>query len=236
MSEQASELLPDDATLETAVAEYLKRHPDFFEGHLSLLAGLHVPHPSGGAVSLVERQVRTLREQLDNYKKQLSELVQVARQNDTLNSRLHRLTLELIGAGGLEEVLMILQDGLHEQFDADAVELRLLSADEMSAATEQGRIAGGEAAAVSHFRRFFDAQRPLCGRLKRGQLDYLFGSQADEILSTALIPLRGDGLLGMLAIGSRDQERFRPGMGTEFLVRLGEVVSRTLERHSIPGA
>ena len=237
MSEQTSSSPPrEDATLETVVAEYLKRHPEFFEGHLDLLEALRIPHPAGGVVSLVERQVQVLRDQLESHQRQLSDLVQVARQNDSLNHRLHRLTLELIGAGSLEEVLMVLQDDLHEEFDADAVELRLLSSEEMNAETEQGQIAGGEASGVSHFRRFFDSRRPLCGRLKRGQLEYLFGSQADDILSTALVPIRGEGLLGMLAIGSGDQERFQPGMGTEFLVRLGEIVSRTLETHSLPGA
>ena len=57
----------------------------------------------------------------------------------------------------------------------------------------------------------------------------MFGEQARDLGSAALIPLKGHGVLGLLAISSRDPERFHPGKGTEFLVRLGELVNRRLE-------
>ena len=41
---------------ESAIADYLKSHPDFFERHPLILLGLKLPHRTGGsAVSLVER-------------------------------------------------------------------------------------------------------------------------------------------------------------------------------------
>ena len=50
---------------ENEVADFLRTHPDFFERHLALLTELVVPHSSrGGAVSLLERQVGVLRDQL----------------------------------------------------------------------------------------------------------------------------------------------------------------------------
>ena len=45
---------------EQDVADYLRRHPDFFEDKPTLLADLRVPHATGTAVSLVERQVAVL--------------------------------------------------------------------------------------------------------------------------------------------------------------------------------
>jgi len=39
----------------------------------------------------------------------------------------------------------------------------------------------------------------------------------------------------VLAIGSGDAERFHPDMGTDFLVRLAQVVSRKLQVVSLPG-
>src|SRR5690554_3034051 len=44
------------------VAEYLRQNPAFFVEHDDLLADLLIPHQSGQAVSLVERQVKLLRE------------------------------------------------------------------------------------------------------------------------------------------------------------------------------
>ena len=44
------------------VAAYLKENPDFFINRDSLLAEITLPHESGKAISLLERQVRVLRE------------------------------------------------------------------------------------------------------------------------------------------------------------------------------
>jgi uncharacterized protein YigA (DUF484 family) len=41
---------------------------------------------------------------------------------------------------------------------------------------------------------------------------------------------------GILAIGSRDRERFHAGKGVDFLRRLGDIVSHTLQAVSVPGA
>ena len=44
------------------VADYLRAHPEFFESQTELLAELKIPHESGKAISLLERQVVILRE------------------------------------------------------------------------------------------------------------------------------------------------------------------------------
>ena len=85
------------------------------------------------------------------------------------------------------------------------------------------------------FQQFFNQNQPICGQLEQEQLDYIFGAESDRIASTALIPLKSDGVLGLLAIGSVDPKRFAPHHGTEFLSRLGEIISRTLQAVSLPG-
>jgi uncharacterized protein YigA (DUF484 family) len=85
------------------------------------------------------------------------------------------------------------------------------------------------------FMGFFERGRPVCGPLTPQQLDYLFGAQAEELGSAAILPIQGDDILGVLAIGSADPRRFHPDMGTEFLVRLTEIVSRKLQAVSLPG-
>ena len=84
-------------------------------------------------------------------------------------------------------------------------------------------------------RDFFERERPVCGRLGAEQMDFLFGAQAEEMGSAALLPLQTDDILGVLAIGSADPQRFHPDMGTEFLHRLTEVVGRKLQVVSLPG-
>ena len=216
--------------IEAEITRYLRQHPDFFLRHPGLLTELKIPHASGRAVSLVERQVETLRNQLQDYQQQLDELVKVAKENDALQSRMQRLTLELIDAATFEEVLTALEDELHDSFQADAVELRLFSASQLSE-----HVADDLPEHSTVFENFFKQERPICGPLAPGQLDYLFGAEADEIASAALIPLHSDGVLGLLAIGSRDPLRFVPQQGTVFLSRLGEIISHTLKAVSLPG-
>lgn len=212
--------------LEQTVTLFLQQHPDFFDRYPELLKELELPHQSGNAVSLIERQVKNLREEAARYRQQLDELIAVARENEQLNRRLHKLTLTLIHAVNFDEVIDVLQDKLHDDFQADAVELHLFSAAESSGETNPE---------LDGFREFLDVGEPLCGPLSDEQLNYLFGPQAEDIRSTALIPIKGQGLLGLLAFGSHNEQRFLQGMGTDYLTRLGEIVSETLEVVLEPG-
>lgn len=72
--------------------------------------------------------------------------------------------------------------------------------------------------------------KTLCGRLSERKMDFLFGSKARWVQSTALIPLGEKGSLGMMAIGSSDQARFFPGMGTLFLDLLANVIATNLQQ------
>jgi len=231
MTDQTSTLDEDlPADDEQAIVAYLADHPDFFERHLGLLRELQLPHPTNGqAISLLERQVMTLRTQAQQYRAQLEDLIQVARENERLNKQLHVLTLALIETGTLDEVFNTLQDELRSQFQADAVELRLFSAADLDKAVNEGE------PGPAMFRDFMDRGKPKCGMLKEPQLVFLFGSQAGDTGSVALVPIAGERAIGILAIGSRDPNRFHPGKGTEFLRRLGEVVSRTLQVLAEPG-
>jgi uncharacterized protein YigA (DUF484 family) len=225
MNQQSEEILPEQ-DMETAVVEYLTRNGDFFERNPSLLNLLHLPHQSGGAVSLVERQVNSLRKQADDYKRQMEQFITVARENELLNERLHRLTLDLIDCIDFNEVVNTLQDKLRDDFRAEAVELHLYSQAEADLDSNPD---------LDGFREVVDSASPRCGALSGKKLEYLFGPQAEDIQSTALIPIRGEGLIGILAIGSHNKQRFHPGMGTDYLKRLGEIVSKTLEVVSEPG-
>ncbi len=80
------------------------------------------------------------------------------------------------------------------------------------------------------FEGLFATCRPRCGQVRDSQREFLFGSDAASIGSVALIPLGGQPPLGLLALGSVDHERFHPGMSTEFLSRIGELVTQALSR------
>ena len=112
---------------EAAVAAYLLQHPDFLVRHGEVLAKLHIPHGVGGAVSLIEHQVAVLREQLGIERGRLNHLVARARDYDRLSGKLHEITLELIKSPDIKQARHVLETALCEDFNADAVALKLFS-------------------------------------------------------------------------------------------------------------
>src|SRR5215468_10055798 len=92
---------------DVSVAEYLQTYPDFFERNSPLLVKLRLPHlrNAGSTVSLVERQVEVLRERNQALERKLKELVDVARANDALADRIHRLSQRLIRAPSMLETI-----------------------------------------------------------------------------------------------------------------------------------
>ncbi len=215
---------------EELVAGYLERHPDIFSRHPALLAQIQLSHACGNAVSLIEHQVEALREQNSQLRSKLMELVQVARENDRINERMHRLSVTLLSAEGAEESIGLLNEVLRDVFGADAVTLRLFG-DSAEDALGSYRIARDDLALIP-FLDFLKDGKPRCGRLKAAQLEYLFHEHALEIKSAALIPINADEPLGFLAVGSRDPERFLLALGTVFLSRLGELVGFLLKRQT----
>lgn len=208
-----------DAEMDATVAAYLQDHPDFIARHPEVLSRLHIPHASGGVVSLIERQVAVLREQLAAERGRLNHLVARARDYEAFSNRLHELTVKLILARDLAEASVALEATLREEFSAEAVALKLFPLDP------------GERAAdplVRAFIEFIDRDRCLCGPLAPEQGEVLFGAAAKRIHSAALIPIRGHEQTGVLAIGSTDAKRFSPDMGTDLLERLGAITGAKL--------
>ncbi len=241
MSTQPTHNLSQPLLDEHVVAEYLRGHPDFFTDQPELLAELMLPHPSGKAVSLIERQVSQLREQNQRLRQQLQNLVRNARNNELLSERIHRMTLSLLQAGTREELLASLHVRLQQDFDADAVTVCLISsAGGIAPATplEENLIVRHITHSDLHnFEQILDSNGPVCGRLTHRQMDYLFDDRAADINSVALIPLRAadtpqqQAVLGIIGIGSRDAHRFQSGMGTVFLNQLADIVSTVLRPH-----
>lgn len=215
-------------TTEKDVAAYLRAHPEFFDTHTDVLAELRLQHPALGAVSLIERQVSALREQKRALEKRLSNLIQVAHENEKLNQRMQKFTLALMEQTNAAEVLCEARRRLLEDFEADSVVVRLLQHGDAAIDVEKIAVLHHEEDAYAAFRQFFDSRKPVCGRLNTTQSQYLFADDSEAIASAALVPICDFQCFGMLAIGSKDPKRFHPTMGTVFLTYMGEVMGRAL--------
>jgi len=224
-----------------AVVEYLSAHPNFFDERDELLAQMAVIHTTGASVSLIERQVAILRGQNAAYKLQLTELVDVARVNDQLMLKLQKLVLALLETHELAALLTLLQQSLKDDFNADGLTLCLL-ADPKMVSLESDLVGDLRVMFVSRDDAQFSelaampkGDEPACGVLTGDQRAYLFAQPDSEIRSVAQLPLMTNGkpevMFGILAIGSKDAERFCTGVGTVFLKYLAALVTRKLQPH-----
>jgi len=233
MSTQAKTEFVEEELSEQSVHDYLAAHPDYFERHSTLLSSLNLPHASGGAVSLVERQVAVLRQKDLKLERQLKELIEVARANDLLSAKIHELTMQLLIANDLHKTIVVIEEAMRSGFDADHAVLVLFGDPEAFEDINAGRffraVKKGDPV-LRPFGTFLGGTSPRCGKIRDSQREFLFHGDADEIGSAALVPL-GDGAeIGFLAVGSTDGDRFHPGMSLDFLTRLGDLVAGSLKR------
>jgi uncharacterized protein YigA (DUF484 family) len=217
---------------EDQIAEHLAAHPEFFERHPSVLARLQLQHQRGSAaISLVERQVLVLRERHAALEQKLRELIENGRANDAIADRMHRLTRRLLRARDCNAVIAGLETSLREDFGASRwvilitdPALNLLA----GTASPHLRVVPRGSPELKIFETFFESARPRSGQIRDTQRDYLFGADGSQVGSTVLIPLGERAGLGLLAIASHDTERYLPTMSTDFLVRIGEIVSEAI--------
>jgi uncharacterized protein YigA (DUF484 family) len=211
------------------VVAYLQEHPHFFTEHQELLADLYLPHESGSAVSLVERQVSILRERNIDMRNRLSKLLDNARENDKLFEKTKRLVLTLLEGQDLPDIVDALHYCFDKEFGIHYTSLLLFGS--------ETRIPGSQAKVIplvdarNHLGALLKSNRAMCGTLGQNELNFIFGRNSSEIGSVATVPLVHGPAFGLLAIGNRDPNYYRSSMGTLFLSYIGEVLNRLLPRY-----
>ncbi|HTK98322.1 MAG TPA: DUF484 family protein [Pseudomonadales bacterium] len=222
-----AEAVDVDPRNEDTVMRYLRDNPDFFGRHPMLLTDLSLPHDSGEAISLVERQVAILRERNIDMRRRLTHLVGAANVNDTLFEKTRRFTLNMLDCDRLSTVDAVLADTLIDDFAADHARCFV---SHPRAFDSLGHLVYCSSAQELPLIQLTQTTGLSCGLLRGDEFQKLFGEAAAIDGSAALIQLRHGDLIGVLAIGSRDPLRFSPEMGTLFIRYIGDVLSRVLAR------
>jgi len=217
MSDQQQTQLDDDQ-----VAAYLQLHPDFFQDHLDLLERMHIPHPSGNAISLISKQLEIFRAKHQEQENQLNALIDIARENDAAFNRMHELTLAMLEANSLEDAIANLSEVLAECFLTDFVAVKIIMP--ISESPISNLFVEPNAPGLQHFANILQENQPKCGRPTLAQAQFLFGEAANEVKSCAILPMVFTQLDGLLAIGSRDEGRFHYSMGSLFLTQMSEII------------
>jgi uncharacterized protein YigA (DUF484 family) len=209
------------------VAAWLRRHPKFLQQFPDLALSLVVPREDGPAASLAGYQLEVLRDKNRELSRRLHDLFAISQENERLAVRTHQLTLSLMRQKDAAGVVRAMAASLAEDFNGDLVRIVLFRPVPGLGGEEWLQVIPRDDARLAPFADALREGEPLCGRLHPDKQALLYGDRVDEVNSSALLPLEGTGLV---AVGSRDPNRFYPGMGTLFLRMMGEAFEVALRR------
>lgn len=227
ISNEAEQRLATDLQL----ISLLRENADILNRHPELLAVLEVTHQSGGAVSLIERQVEVLRQQSQAQENRLRELMDVARDNERLSQTCFRLAVDLLAAHDVDDVVSIVLDTFKTELSADFAAVKLFSEDADLIEQSAGLFVDANSDALNVFKTMLQHKNTVCGKASEQQKSYLFADRAEKIKSMAIIPLVAGANLGLIGLGADNAQRFKSNMGTDFLSQAGELISASLASH-----
>ncbi len=209
------------------IAAWLRRHPTFLRQFPDLALSLVVPRDEGPTASLASYQLDVLRDKNRELSKRLDELYANAQENERLAVRTHQLTLALMKQGNAADTLRAMAASLQEDFNGDLVRIVMFRPVAGLGDAEWLQVFEAGSPRLAAFRDCLADGEPLSGRLQPEKNAVLYAARAGEVASSALLPLPG---IGLVAVGSRDGNRFYPGMGTLFLRMMGEALATALRR------
>lgn len=213
------------------IISMLRESPDLFLRHPELLSVIEITHNSGSAVSLIERQVAVLRQQIKTQDERLCTLMDVARDNERLAKTRHSLALNLFSAHDLQDVINIVHETLRNELAADFAVVKLFTEDQQRLQQLPHLFVSSSDDKLKIFKTMLQQKNTVCGNASTEQKAFLFDKQADNIKSAAIIPLIAGANLGLIGLGANDTERFKSSMGTDFLAQTGELISASLAIH-----
>ena len=206
------------------VIQYLQDNPDFFIAKDELLSKLRIPHNSGQATSLIERQLAVYRERNVELRQRLSDLLENARRNDNLFSKTKRLIVTLINANNWIDIEAALDDSLRQDFNVDHWSLLYFTDKQLEHPLRS--ISNKDKQREIH--RLFKGRRAFCGQLSDETMDLLLNEEHSDAESIAAAQIRNGQQTGVICVASNDPKFYRNNMDTLFLDYIADVLGLIL--------
>ena len=219
-----------DGPSETAIADYLCRHPDFFVRNPDVLALMASPDrwTGDGVVDMQSYLLDRHRVEIDDLRNCAQEVIENSRSNMSTQTRTHAAVLAVLNASCMDQLIRVVAEDWPLLLDVDLVTV-------------------GYEPAASRLPLLVSAN---IGQLRAGTVDALlgpdedvllvrdmkddgaiFGSGAGIVRSAALARLRPNQTIstGLVAFGSRGPT-FTPGQGTELIGFLARILDSSFRR------
>ena len=193
---------------------YLLENTDFFLSRESLVSELSFKHDADGATSLLEMQVRKLRDEQSRLMDMLSGFVSTGIENEELFFKSKNLTLSLITSKNFDEVKKTVESFFEKNFEIDSCILEALSDPELQELESKTGL--GMSKDVIHM-----------GPLSKEKMDAFFSS--DSVKSAVISVMKLKKGFALLKIGSNEPTKYLGDGDTTFIEYIRDIIVRVLE-------
>ncbi|MGB5325496.1 MAG: DUF484 family protein, partial [Pseudomonadales bacterium] len=207
-----------DTISDQQVIDHLEQRPDFFRYHPEAIAKLELPHQTGSAISLVERQVAVLRDRSVQTRRKLRELIDIAKDNDQLIESTQQLVIALLKADCINVLCTATTSQFSSRFGVEFTAVLFLCnstsplRDQVDASVQREF---SEAETV--IGKLLDPRQTLCGALREKEAAFVFGAAA-KVGSAAIATRQIDSDTRLLlAVANAESSHYGSQTGTLFI-------------------
>ena len=193
---------------------YLLENTDFFLIRESLVSELSFKHDSDGATSLLEMQIRKLRDEQSRLNDMLSGFLSTGKENEELFFKSKDLALALITAKDFAAVKKLVEEFFIKNFKVDSCILELLSDSQLKALENETKM-GMNKNAIDR------------GPLSKEKMTAFF--ETDLIKSAVISVMKFENNFGLLKIGSNDPTKYLGDGDTAFIEYIRDIIIKVLE-------
>jgi uncharacterized protein YigA (DUF484 family) len=193
---------------------YLLENKDFFLLRESLVSELSFKHDAQGATSLLEMQVRKLRDEQSRLMDMLSGFVSTGKENEELFFKSKNLTLSVIAAKDFDEVKKTVELFFEQNFEIDSCILEILTDSQLQELENKTNLDMNKDAI--HM-----------GPLSKEKMDAFFSSESVKSAVISVMKLKSG--FGLLKIGSNEPTKYLGDGDTTFIEYIRDIIVTVLE-------
>ena len=223
---------PSELT-DAQVVRFLRENPDFLERYPQLLSVIRAPErqfedadeAGGEVVDLQGAMLSRMRSELAQREEQSSELIDASRANLQSQNRVHAAVIAILSARSLDHMIETLTIDLAGLLNVDAVALCLEGGMVTPTSAQGVRVLP-----VATIDKILDVSRTVSLRENVEGDRRIYGEAAGLVRSEAMLRLsvREDAPCALLAMGSREPDRFHTGQGSELLTFLARILEHSI--------
>jgi uncharacterized protein YigA (DUF484 family) len=193
---------------------YLLENKDFFLSRESLVSELSFKHDAQGATSLLEMQVRKLRDEQSRLMDMLLGFVSTGKENEELFFKSKNLTLSVIAAKDFDEVKKTVELFFEQNFEIDSCILEILTDSQLQELENKTNLDMNKDAI--HM-----------GPLSKEKMDAFFSSESVKSAVISVMKLKSG--FGLLKIGSNEPTKYLGDGDTTFIEYIRDIIVTVLE-------